>query len=81
MRQKRSEGMPSMSQQGTVKFFNADKGYGFIIPDDGGRDIFVHITAVERAGLNSLNKGQRVSYEIEADKKGKGPNAVDLQAV
>jgi CspA family cold shock protein len=81
MRQKRSEGMPSMPQQGTVKFFNADKGYGFIIPDDGGRDIFVHITAVERAGLNSLNKGQRVSYEIEADKKGKGPNAVDLQAV
>jgi cold shock protein len=81
MRQKRSEGMPSMPQQGTVKFFNAEKGYGFIIPDDGGRDIFVHITAVERAGLNSLNKGQRVSYEIEADKKGKGPNAVDLQAV
>jgi CspA family cold shock protein len=81
MRQKRSEGMPSMPQQGTVKFFNADKGYGFIIPDDGGRDIFVHITAVERAGLNSLSKGQRVSYEIEADKKGKGPNAVDLQAV
>jgi CspA family cold shock protein len=81
MRQKRLEGMRSMSQQGTVKFFNADKGYGFIKPDDGGRDIFVHITAVERAGLTSLNKGQRVSYEIEADKKGKGPNAVDLQAV
>ena len=70
-----------MSQQGTVKFFNADKGYGFIKPDDGGRDIFVHITAVERAGLQSLNKGQRVSYEIEANKKGKGPNAVDLRAV
>jgi cold shock protein len=81
MRQKRLEGMRPMSQQGTVKFFNADKGYGFIKPDDGGRDIFVHITAVERAGLQSLNKGQRVSYEIEADKKGKGPNAVDLQAV
>jgi CspA family cold shock protein len=81
MRQKRSEGIRSMSQQGTVKFFNADKGYGFIKPDDGGRDIFVHITAVERAGLQSLNKGQRVSYEIEANKKGKGPNAVDLRAV
>jgi cold shock protein len=81
MRQKRLEGMRSMSQQGTVKFFNADKGYGFIKPDNGGRDIFVHITAVERAGLQSLNKGQRVSYEIEADQKGKGPNAVDLQAV
>ncbi|MGB6326725.1 MAG: cold shock domain-containing protein [Methylocella sp.] len=70
-----------MSQQGTVKFFNPDKGYGFMIPDDGGRDIFVHIAAVERAGLNSLNEGQRVSYEIEAGKKGKGANAVDLHAV
>jgi CspA family cold shock protein len=67
-----------MSQQGTVKFFNADKGYGFIKPDDGGRDIFVHITAVERAGLRSLNEGQRVTFEIEPDKKGKGPKAVDL---
>lgn len=68
-----------MSQQGTVKFFNADKGYGFIKPDDGGRDIFVHITAVERAGLASLAEGQRVAYEVEPDKKGKGPKAVDLQ--
>lgn len=68
-----------MSQQGTVKFFNADKGYGFIKPDDGGRDIFVHITAVERAGLESLAEGQRVAYEIEPDKKGKGPKAVDLR--
>jgi CspA family cold shock protein len=73
--------MGAMPQQGTVKFFNADKGYGFIKPDDGGRDIFVHITTVERAGMQSLNKGQRVSYEIEADKNGKGPNAVDLHAV
>lgn len=68
-----------MPQQGTVKFFNAEKGYGFIKPDDGGRDIFVHITAVERAGLALLNEGQRVSFEIEADKKGKGPKAVELQ--
>jgi CspA family cold shock protein len=74
-----SEGTRPMSQQGTVKFFNADKGYGFIKPDDGGRDIFVHITAVERAGLRSLNEGQRLSYEIEPDKKGKGPKAVDLR--
>ena len=64
---------------GTVKFFNADKGYGFIKPDDGGRDIFVHITAVEQANLTTLNEGQRVSYEIEPDKKGKGPKAVDLK--
>ena len=68
-----------MSQQGSVKFFNADKGYGFIKPDDGGRDIFVHITAVEQANLTTLNEGQRVSYEIEPDKKGKGPKAVDLK--
>jgi CspA family cold shock protein len=67
-----------MPQRGTVKFFNADKGYGLIKPGGGGRDIFVHITAVERAGLSPLNEGQRVSYEIEADKKGKGPKAVDL---
>ena len=68
-----------MSQQGSVKFFNADKGYGFIKPDDGGRDIFVHITAVEQANLTTLNEGQRVSFEIEPDKKGKGPKAVDLK--
>jgi CspA family cold shock protein len=67
-----------MSQQGTVKFFNAERGYGFIKPEDGGRDIFVHISAVERAGLNSLNEGQRVTFEIEADKNGNGPKAVDL---
>jgi CspA family cold shock protein len=70
-----------MSQQGTVKFFNAEKGYGFIKPDDGGKDIFVHITALEKAGLRSLADGQRVSFEIEPDKKGKGPKAVDLQII
>ena len=68
-----------MSTSGTVKFFNGDKGYGFITPDDGGRDIFVHVTAVEQAGLNSLNEGQKVSYEVEPDRKGKGPKAVNLQ--
>ena len=49
---------------GTVKFFNTQKGYGFIQPDDGSKDVFVHITAVERAGMRSLNEGQKVSYEI-----------------
>ena len=68
-----------MSQQGTVKFFNAEKGYGFIKPEDGGRDIFVHITAVERAALQSLAEGQKIEFEIEPDKKGKGPKAVDLK--
>ena len=68
-----------MTQQGSVKFFNPEKGYGFIKPDDGGRDIFVHITAVEQASLTTLNEGQRVTFEIEPDKKGKGPKAVNLK--
>ena len=60
-----------MATTGTVKFFNADKGYGFIAPDGGGNDAFVHITAVERAGMQTLNQNQRVSYELEADKRGR----------
>jgi cold shock protein len=67
-----------MSMTGTVKFFNGERGYGFIKPDDGGRDVFVHITAVERAGLKDLNEGQRITFEVEPDKKGKGPKAVNL---
>jgi CspA family cold shock protein len=62
---------------GTVKFFNSDKGYGFIQPEDGGNDAFVHITAVERAGMGTLNKDQRVSYELEQDRRGK-TSAVNL---
>ena len=53
---------------GTVKWFNSQKGYGFIQPDNGGKDVFVHISAVERAGLRSLNEGQKVSYEIEVSR-------------
>jgi CspA family cold shock protein len=68
-----------MSQTGTIKFFNPDKGYGFIKPDDGGRDIFVHVTAVEQAGFTSLAEGQKVSFDVEPDKKGKGPKAVNLK--
>jgi cold shock protein len=67
-----------MAMTGTVKFFNGERGYGFIKPDDGGRDVFVHITAVERAGLKSLIEGQRISFDVEPDKKGKGPKAVNL---
>lgn len=67
-----------MSQSGTVKFFNKEKGYGFITPDDGARDVFVHISAVERSGLPALDDGQRVSFETEPDPKGKGPKAVNL---
>jgi CspA family cold shock protein len=67
-----------MAMAGTVKFFNAERGYGFIKPDDGGRDVFVHVTAVERAGLKALAEGQRISFDVEPDKKGKGPKAVSL---
>jgi cold shock protein len=56
---------------GTVKFFNENKGYGFIAPDEGGQDAFVHITAVESAGMNSLRENQRVAYDLEPDRRGK----------
>jgi len=68
-----------MSITGTVKFFNADKGYGFIAPESGGADAFVHISAVERSGLGTLSQNQRVSYELETDRRGK-TSAVNLQA-
>ncbi len=64
---------------GTVKFFNIDKGYGFIAPEDGTGDAFVHISAVERAGMRTLDKDQRVTYELETDKRGK-TSAVNLQS-
>lgn len=64
---------------GIVKFFNADKGYGFIAPEDGSGDAFVHISAVERAGMRTLDRDQRVSYELETDKRGK-TSAVNLQS-
>ena len=64
---------------GTVKFFNEQKGYGFIAPEDGGEDAFVHISAVERAGMSTLQKDQRVSYELERDQRGK-TSAVNIQS-
>ena len=64
---------------GTVKFFNIDKGYGFIQPEGGGNDAFVHISAVEQAGMGTLDRDQRVSYELEQDNRGK-TSAVNLQA-
>ncbi len=63
---------------GTVKFFNTIKGFGFIAPDDGGKDVFVHITEIERAGMTSLTVGQKVSFEVQQDTR--GPKAVNLQA-
>jgi CspA family cold shock protein len=67
--------------QGTVKWFNPTKGYGFIQPSDGGADVFVHISAVERAGLGSLNEGQQVEYELERDRKSGKMSAGQLKAV
>jgi CspA family cold shock protein len=64
---------------GTVKWFNSQKGYGFIQPDDGSKDVFVHISAVERSGLGYLNEGQKISYEVESGRNGKSA-AVALKA-
>jgi CspA family cold shock protein len=63
---------------GTVKWFNAQKGYGFIQPDDGAKDVFVHISAVERAGIGSLNEGQRLQFDLEHGQQGK-VSAVNLR--
>jgi CspA family cold shock protein len=65
---------------GTVKWFNSTKGYGFIQPDDGGKDVFVHVSAVERSDLRSLNEGQRVGYELERDKRSGKESAVNLKS-
>jgi CspA family cold shock protein len=68
-----------MRQNGTVKFFNVTKGFGFITPEGGAKDVFVHITALERSGIRALNEGQKVSFETENDKRGRGPQAINLQ--
>jgi cold shock protein len=64
---------------GVVKWFNGQKGYGFIQPDDGGKDVFVHISAVERAGLSGLNEGQKISFEITADRRSGKSSADNLR--
>ena len=66
---------------GTVKWFNGTKGYGFIAPDDGGKEVFVHISAVERAGMRGLNEGQKVSFEVVADRRSGKSSADNLQTV
>ena len=66
--------------QGTVKFFNTQKGYGFIAQDNGGPDVFVHVSAVERAGLNTLVEGQKLRFDIEADRRSGKSAASNLQA-
>jgi CspA family cold shock protein len=67
--------------KGTVKWFNGQKGFGFIQPDGGGNDVFVHISAVERAGLSTLNEGQKVSFEVVADRRTGKSAAQNLQAI
>jgi CspA family cold shock protein len=74
-----SHGEDTMSQ-GTVKWFNTQKGYGFIQPDDGSKDVFVHISAVERSGIGNLNEGQKVNFDLERGQQGK-TSAVNLKAV
>lgn len=69
-----------MAKTGTVKFFNADKGYGFIQPDDGSADSFVHITAVQAAGMDTLNNNQRLNYDVEMGRNGK-ESAINLSSV
>jgi cold shock protein len=66
--------------KGTVKFFNTQKGYGFIAQDNGGPDVFVHVTAVQRAGMTTLNEGQKLSFDIEADRRTGKSSAANLQA-
>lgn len=70
-----------MAETGIVKFFNTDKGYGFIKPDSGEPDIFVHISAIKDSGLETLMENQKVSFETEPDRRGKGPKAVNLTIV
>jgi cold shock protein len=67
--------------QGTVKWFNGQKGFGFIQPDDGSKDVFVHISAVERAGMQNLNEGQKIEFEIVSDRKTGKSSADNLRAV
>ena len=70
-----------MRQTGTVKFFNTSKGFGFITPEGGSKDVFVHVTALEASGISHLADGQQVTFEVEPDRMGKGPKAVRLELV
>jgi CspA family cold shock protein len=70
-----------MRQTGTVKFFNTSKGFGFITPAGGSKDVFVHVSALEASGISQLNDGQQVSFDVEPDKMGKGPKAVNIELV
>ena len=71
----------SPRQRGIVKFFDKDRGFGFIAPDNGGRDVFVHVSTVQRAGVPHLDEGMALSYATEDDSRGRGPQAINLQLV
>lgn len=73
--------MEASLAQGTVKFFNASKGFGFIVQDAGGPDVFVHISAVERSGMHTLNEGQKITFDIEADRRSGKSAATNIQPV
>jgi cold shock protein len=73
--------MEANMAQGTVKFFNSQKGFGFIVQDNGGPDVFVHISAVERAGMSNLNEGQKLTFDVEADRRTGKSAATNLQTV
>ena len=66
---------------GTVKFYNSAKGYGFVAPQDGSKDVFVHATALERAGIHSLNEGDKISFVLEDDRKGRGKQAGQVELI
>jgi CspA family cold shock protein len=68
-----------MRYTGTVKFFNHSRGFGFIQPEDGGKDMFVHATALERSGIASINEGDKVTFEVEDDRRGRGKQATKIQ--
>ncbi len=70
-----------MATNGTVKFFNHTRGYGFLAPEDGSKDVFVHITALEASGVSTLNEGDKVTFEVEDDPKGRGKQATSVALV
>ena len=76
----RLQNMDTTMTIGTVKWFNVQKGFGFIQPDDGGKDVFVHISAVERSGMQTLSEGQKISYEMETDRRSGKQSAGNLRA-
>jgi cold shock protein len=75
----RTESGPHVRISGTLKFYNASKGFGFIAPDDGSKDVFVHASALERSGIDSLNEGDKVTFVLEDDRKGRGKQAGQIQ--